>query len=290
MAVHIGNKVGIYLSDIAAAFDCVFKQYMLVKCRRAGASDCFLTFLSEFVAPRRASVIVDGVSSDSFTIEDMAFQGTHFGPPLWNIYFADVSGPAASNGAKPAKFADGLNTYKFYPSDTALEVVLSDLSGANKPFINGAPKIGFHSILGRRCLPSSTIVSLTGRILNCWVPFLTQLTMTSCIEATMRKVTPKIKALLRTRPYYSTSDRVRQYKTHVLGLAEANIGAIYHATQTVLEPLDRSLDILLCDFQLGARSAFLEHNLAPLSVRRDIATLGFLHKRTLGDTHGDICS
>ena len=51
MAVHIGNKVGIYLSDIAAAFDRVFKQCMLAKCRRAGANDCFLIFRSEFVAP-----------------------------------------------------------------------------------------------------------------------------------------------------------------------------------------------------------------------------------------------
>ena len=76
----------------------------------------------------------------------------------------------------------------------------------------------------------------------------------------------------------------------MLELAEANIGAIYHATQTVLEPLDRSLDIFLRDLQLDARSAFLEHNMAPLSMRRDIAMLGFLHKRMLGDTHGDICS
>ena len=100
---------------------------MLAKCRRTGASDCFLTFLSEFLAPRRASVIVDGVSSDPFTIEDMVSQGTHFGPPLWNIFFANVSGPAASNGAKPLKFADDLNTYKSYPADMALEEVLSDL-------------------------------------------------------------------------------------------------------------------------------------------------------------------
>ena len=68
----------------------------------------------------------------------------------------------------------------------------------------------------------------------------------------------------------------------MLGLAEANTGGIYHATQTVLEPLDRSLDIFLRDLQLDARSAFLGHNMAPLSMRHDIAMLGFLHKRVLG--------
>ena len=55
------------------------------------------------------------------------FQGRHFGPPLWNIFFPDVSGPAASNGAKPSNIADDVDTYKSYPADTALEEVLSDL-------------------------------------------------------------------------------------------------------------------------------------------------------------------
>ena len=45
----VDNKIGIYLNDIAAAFDRIriFKQNMLARCRRAGASDCVPTFLSE---------------------------------------------------------------------------------------------------------------------------------------------------------------------------------------------------------------------------------------------------
>ena len=152
MAVHIGNKVGIYWGDIAAAFDRVFAQYLLAKCRRAGANDCFLAFLSEFLAPRRASVIVDGVSSDPFTIEDMVFQGTVFGPPLWNAFFADVSGPAASNGAKQSKFADDLNAYKSYPADAPLEEVLSDL------------KRGQQAVNQRGCRESSFIRSWEGGV------------------------------------------------------------------------------------------------------------------------------
>jgi len=155
MAVNIGNKVGIYLSDIAAAFDRVLKQYMLAKCRRAGASDCFLAFLSEFLAPRRASVIVGGVSSDPFTIEDMVFQGTHFGPLLWNIFFADVSGPAASNGAKPTKFADDLNTYKSYPADTALEEVLSDLKRGQQAVHQWGAENRVSFGPGKECRPPS---------------------------------------------------------------------------------------------------------------------------------------
>ena len=202
-----------------------------------------------------------------------------------------MSGPAASNGATPAKFADGLNTYKSYLADTALEEVFSDLKRGQQAVhqwgaenrVSCDPGKEVFAVVHPRSAHGPDC-KLLGAIFD------TKLTMTFCIEATMRKVTPKIKAFLRTRPYYSTSDLVRQCKTHVSGLAEANFAAIYHATRTVLEPLHRSLDIFLRDFQLDARSAFLEHNMAPLRMRCDIAMLGFLHKRMPGDTHGDICS
>ena len=167
--MRIGNKIGIYLSDIAAAFDRVFKQYMLAKCRRAGASDCFLIFLSDFSAPRRASVIVDSVSSDPFTIEYM-----YFGPPLWNTFFADVSGPAASNGAKPAKSADGLNTYKSYPADTALKEVLSDLKRDQQAVHQWGAQNLFVFDPGTEVFAVVHPRSAHGPDLNCWVQFLTQ--------------------------------------------------------------------------------------------------------------------
>ena len=138
-------------------------------------------------------MIVGGVSSDPFTNQDMVFQDTHFGPPLWNIFLADVSGPATSNGAKPAKSADDLNTYKSYPADTAPEEVLSDLKRGQQAVhqwgaenrVSFDPGKEMFAVVHPRFAHGPNL-KLLGAIFD------TKLTMISCIEATMRKVTPKI--------------------------------------------------------------------------------------------------
>ena len=168
---------------------------------------------------------------------------------------------------------------------SALEEVLSDLKRGQqavhqwgaKNRVSFGPGREVFAVVHHRFAHGS-VFKLLGAIFD------TKLSMTPCVEA-MRRVTPKIRALLRARPCYSTSDLVRQYKTLVLGLAEANAGAIYLATQTVLEPLDHSLDSFLRDLPLDARSV----NMAPMSMRREIATLVFLLERVLGDAHRDIC-
>ena len=79
-----------------------------------------------------------------------------------------------------------------------------------------------------------------------------------------------------------------QFKTHVLGILEANIGGIYHASQHALGPLDRIPTTFVHALNLEVEEAFLKFNLAPLALRRDIAMLGFLHKLNLPDSHADI--
>ena len=79
-----------------------------------------------------------------------------------------------------------------------------------------------------------------------------------------------------------------QFKTHILGILESNIGGIYHATQTVLAPLDRVVTTFVHALNMEVDIAFLQFNLAPLALRRDIAMLGFLHKCNLPNAHPHI--
>ena len=122
-----GNVIGIHLSDISAAFDRVFKDYLLAKLQSAGIGECFLRFLDAYLQPRKGKVVVEGCASDEFDISNTVFQGTVLGPCLWNTFFADVCIPASSTGGKEAMFADDLNVFQILPRATAHEEILTSL-------------------------------------------------------------------------------------------------------------------------------------------------------------------
>jgi len=116
-----------------------------------------------------------------------------------------------------------------------------------------------------------------------------KLAMGSAVDNILKKAAPKLKALLRTRPYFSVTRMMRSYAAHILCLLEGATGAVYHASRTVLERLDRLQDKFVSEMGLDRRSAFLEHNLAPLGLRRDVAMLGLLYRRVHGLAHPALC-
>ena len=63
LAICKGSKVAAYLSDITGAFDRVFRDYMLAKLHNAGVGTQFLNFLSSYLQPRKAVVVVEGTVS-----------------------------------------------------------------------------------------------------------------------------------------------------------------------------------------------------------------------------------
>ena len=82
LAICTGYKIAGYLGDITGAFDRVFKDYLLAKLQAAGIGSTYLNFLDSYLQPRIAQVVVEGVASEEFTIENQVFQGTILGPPL----------------------------------------------------------------------------------------------------------------------------------------------------------------------------------------------------------------
>ena len=106
--------------------------------------------------------------------------------------------------------------------------------------------------------------------------------------AIIQSARPKCKALLRTRAFYNTVDMILQFKTHILGILESNIGGIYHATTTVLDTLNRIATRFVHELNLEVDFAFLRYHLILLSLRRDTAMLDFLHKTHLPHVHEHI--
>ena len=84
----------------------------MAKLQNAGIGRTYLNFIDAYLARRQAQVIVE--ASDPFEIFNTVFQGTVLGPPLWNLFFADVVTAAESQGGDASLFADDLNVFKVF--------------------------------------------------------------------------------------------------------------------------------------------------------------------------------
>ena len=277
-----------FLSDISGAFDRVKTTKLLAKMRRLGICETLMAFFEDYLAPREAHVAVDGAQSFVFVLLNMIFQGTVFGPCLWNIFFADVHGPAEQNGAKERRFADDLSCSKEFAGTVANEDVLTDMrrSQGDIHAWGRRNQVAFDPLKEEfAILAASGGEAQSFRLLG---PVLDEkLLMHECIEKLYRKAKPKARALLRCRRFYSVKDMLVLFKAHVRSQIEWCNGAIFHAAPSLLERLDSVQTSFLRQLDLDERQAFLDHNLAPFKLRRDIGMLGVFYKICHGAAHPD---
>ena len=286
LAICSGQKIGAYLSDITGAFDRVFKIHLLAKLYAVGVGSTYLNFLDAYLSPRQGKVVVQGAASEPFVLDDMVFQGTVLGPPLWNTFFADVSVPASSGGGQAAKFADDLNVFQFFDKQTPPDTVVEELAScrtrvhtwgrANRVTSDPAKE---HLVV----LHPSEFDGEPFKLLGLMIDL--DLRMHTAIDQLLSKIRPKSTAILRTRGYYSAGDLLNQYKTHVWCLVEMHCGGYFHAATTLLDKVDQVQRSFLHKLEVSESSAFLDFNFAPTVLRRSIGILGLLHKRVLGQCH-----
>eukprot|EP00972_Heterocapsa_arctica_P056509 8339461-Heterocapsa_arctica.AAC.1 len=58
----------------------------------------------------------------------MVFQGTVWGPPLWNAFFEDARVPINACGFNEIVYADDLNAFRPFPLAVSNEVVLDHVA------------------------------------------------------------------------------------------------------------------------------------------------------------------
>ena len=286
LGISSDKKIGAYLSNITDAFDRVFKIYLLAKLYAAGVGSTYLNFLDAYLAERQGNVVVQGASSDAFTLDNQVFQGTVLGPPLWNSFFADVSTPASASGGKAAKFADDLNVFKLFDRQTPIEELTNDLAEcrtrvhawgrANRVTFDPAKEY-------LAVLHPSEFHGEPFRLLGLMIDL--DLRMNTAIDQLLSKIRPKSTAILRTRGYYSVPELLNQYKTHVWCLVELHSGGYFHAATSLLDKVDQVQRSFLNKLEVSESTAFLDFNFAPTPLRRTIGILGLLHKRVLGQCH-----
>lgn len=282
LSIANGKKIALYCSDVAGAFDKVDAQRLVVKLRALGIHPQLVAVFMSWLRKRRARVVVSGCSSEPFVMENMIYQGTVWGPPFWNCYYADAKKGIAKNNFVDVVFADDLNAFKQFPNQTSHEDMMAELDQcqsdlhawgrANRVEFD-AGKESKHII--SKVAPTASEFHLLGVDFDC------KLLMHSAVHSCVVSASWKLKALLRTRRFYTTGDLLRMFKSHILSFIEYRTPALMHASSSVLKPLDHILERFLNDLGVLSLDALLAFNLAPLSTRRDMSALGVIHRAIL---------
>jgi hypothetical protein len=279
LAIARGSKVGVFCSDVSGAFDRVRAERLLEKLVATGAHASVVAVVKSWLENRRANVVVDGERSYDMVLNDMVFQGTVLGPPLWNVFFADAKAAVREYLYEEIVYADDLNAFRVFSGTTANCIVEATSRSCQAELRKwGAPnQVQFdaskesHHILSR-AEPSGDDFKLLG------VTFDSELFMARAVSEVVIAASWRLTSLLRTRRYYSVNDLMKLYKSQILSLVEHRTPAIHHATSVVLRPLDNVQGRLLRELGITEKEALLEFNLAPLACRRDIAMLGLVHR------------
>ena len=116
LAFATGCKFILCCSDVAGAFDKVSAARLNSKLVVISIHSSLLAVLHSWQRPRTASVIVQGAASGALSMQDMAFQGTVWGPPLWDVFYADARHAIQAAGLEVVVYADDLNAYRAVPN------------------------------------------------------------------------------------------------------------------------------------------------------------------------------
>ena len=106
------RKVPVYYSDVFEAFDKVNCQRPIQKLRTRCVPDDILMVIESWLSEWKVSMAVGGEFSQNMQISNMIYQGTVFGPPIWNALYADAAIAVNLYGVLEIMFADDLNCFK----------------------------------------------------------------------------------------------------------------------------------------------------------------------------------
>ena len=276
-------KFGVYCSDVSGAFDRVSARRLLDKLRAKGLREDMLKVFEAWLAERQAVVVCGGQHGDPICLNNMIYQGTVWGPWLWNIFYEDARMALRVHQFLEIVFADDLNAFRPFPLATpneqvmaankACQVELHSWGKANQ--VEFDPKKESMHVVSHYS-PEGPNFNILGLNFDC------RLIMCDAIVDLVTEMRWRVRSILRAQRYNTVTGMMNLYKAKVLSYAEYRTAAIYHSSVSSLEAVDQVQRSFLKDIGVDELSAFMSFNLAPLSLRRDIAMLGLIHRTVLG--------
>ena len=122
-----GFKIGIYCSDVSGAFDRVDADILIKKLESFGLNTKLVSVIRSWLRQRKGFVIVSGDKSEAMHLSNMVYQGTVWGPPLWNVHFGDCICSITCCGFEAVVNADDCNAFRRFHRHVANNVVLEQL-------------------------------------------------------------------------------------------------------------------------------------------------------------------
>ena len=281
-ALNEGCKVGVYCSDVSGAFDRVDADLLLRKLASFGFNAVLLRVIRSWLRERAGFVIVSGEKSRPMRLRDMVFQGTVWGPSLWNAFFGDCVCAIRGCSFDVVIYADDCNAFKRYPRSVSNALVESDLRECQRNLHTWgrANRVTFDA--GKEeTMVISTTEACGGPAKLLGIHFDCKLVMSVAAHKCATKAAWKTRSLLRVRRFYSTVDLVALYKSHVLSYIEYRTPGVHFASTSVLNEMDDVQARFLHEISVSEEDALMYFNLAPLSVRRDIGILGVIHRSAM---------
>ena len=204
-----------------------------------GLNEKLLKVIRSWFRQRQGFVIVSGEKSSPMPLSNMVFQGTVWGPPLWNAFFGDCICAISCCGFEAVMYADDCNAFRCFPRNLANAVVQEHLSEcqASVHAWGRANRVLFDA--GKEeTMIVSTVDPTGGPVKLLGIEFDNKLVMATAVHKCATKAAWKTKALLRTHRFYSTVDLMMLYKSHVLSFIEYRTPGVHFESASVLKDLD----------------------------------------------------
>ena len=277
------KKIGVYCSDVSGAFDRVSARRLLDKLAPHGLNADLFAVVQSWLRDRDAFVVVAGQRSSGTKLSNMVYQGTVWGPTLWNVFVGDASIVFESAGFSVVIYADDINAHKAYDRSISNVSVFEDLRCRQRELHRWghANRVTFDA--GKESftiLPTTDAEGDNFKVLG--LEFDAKLSMRACVQSCVSEAGWRFRTLLRTQRFYNDTELIGLFKAHVLSFLEYRTPGLYHAASSTISSLDRVLSNFLRQVGVCDTDALMHFKLAPLSTRRDIAMLGVIHRTLLG--------
>jgi hypothetical protein len=242
------RKIGVYCSDVSGAFDRVPSDRLMEKLSGHGIHADLLEVVRSWLRDRQSFVVVAGAKSRGCTLANMVYQGTVWGPTLWNVFVGDAAVVFESLGFSVVVYADDVNAFKSFAASTSNIAIAAELRSAQAEL----HRWGFaNRVTFDASKESVTILSTTQpegdnfKVLG--LEFDAKLSMRACIHSCVTEAGWRFRSLLRTKRFYNDAELIGLFKSHTLSFLEYRTPGVYHAATTILWPLDRVLTKFLSD-------------------------------------------